>query len=68
MSCEYCKNRYANKPLISESVDKYGLEAQIYSIGNADVPEISIVINNLSSTSLKINFCPMCGGKLDEEV
>ena len=58
MSCKYCEN-YANKV---KSMHK-GNDKSHFSILNE---YMEVVINGREIDTFKINYCPMCGNRINE--
>lgn len=73
--CEYCDKRINNKPIkcIDEDIDKSKLTLiKINGIGYTIFAEIDNIaddnsnIPDIADQYFEINYCPMCGRKLEE--
>lgn len=71
--CEYCKDY--NQKCLSERNDKMSRKGDFYSGIQTYIEENKLQINavadvyepNFTEKSIKINYCPMCGRRLEDK-
>lgn len=63
--CEYCDDYHAPTELIREPID-LGVAGDWYMMIDVEDGELKFSWRD-AEYSRKINYCPMCGRKLDEE-
>lgn len=64
MSCEYCKN---NKSLYFDKSGKHPNLREVYIEDDGNMTVSPYFCDETESVQIKINYCPMCGRKLENE-
>jgi len=66
MRCEYCNGKEENEVLLTTKATEDENDFNIYVSANS--PNlIAMSTNFVHTSSVKINYCPMCGRRLGEE-